>query len=367
MQSGALVATLPGHRACLFPDGRILTWSAHWSNFDHNLYVWDLWDRQNTSQLATLNGHRSDIRGAQILDDGRILSWSRDRTLRLWNGDNGEQLSILNGHHGDIKGAFSLPDGRILSWSHDCTLRLWNGESGDLLFILEGHTKLVTGAMELSDRNLLSWSEDGTLRLWDGQSGAPLAILEGHSYHIVGALELPDERILSWAEDGTLRLWDGQSGASLAILKGHAYRIKGALELPDGRILSWSEVESLLWDGQRGQLVSGPLWQLDLPWLAPQFLHHRLALEAPQAISGQSAAWADGKTAGITSCTRAAPACWHGPSAVESHVLSPEGILVVSLNSGHVFCLQLFRGAQRITLEDYETGRSPLVDGPVQR
>lgn len=33
MQSGALVATLPGHRACLFPDGRILTWSAHWSNF----------------------------------------------------------------------------------------------------------------------------------------------------------------------------------------------------------------------------------------------------------------------------------------------------------------------------------------------
>ena len=367
MQSGALVATLPGHRACLFPDGRILTWSAHWSNFDHNLYVWDLWDRQNTSQLATLNGHRSDIRGAQILDDGRILSWSRDRTLRLWNGDNGEQLSILNGHHGDIKGAFSLPDGRILSWSHDCTLRLWNGESGDLLFILEGHTKLVTGAMELSDRNLLSWSEDGTLRLWDGQSGAPLAILVGHSYHIVGAMELPDERILSWAEDGTLRLWDGQSGASLAILKGHAYRIKGALELPDGRILSWSGVESLLWDGQRGQLVNGPLWQLDLPWLAPQFLHHRLALEAPQAISGQSAAWADGKTAGITSCTRAAPACWHGSSAVESHVLSPGGVLVVSLESGHVFCLQLYRGARRITLEDYESGSSHLVDGPVQR
>jgi hypothetical protein len=31
-----------------------------------------------------------------------------------------------------------------------------------------------------------------------------------------------------------------------------------------------------------------------------------------------------------------------------------EGILVVTLDSGHVFCLHLYRGARRITIQECE-------------
>ena len=51
----------------------------------------------------------------------------------------------------------------------------------------------------------------------------------------------------------------------------------------------------------------------------------------------------------------AGPVCY-GHSAVDSHAILPEGILVVSFASGHVFCLQLYRGSRRITVEECEHG-----------
>ena len=48
-----------------------------------------------------------------------ILSWSRDKTLRIWSAKTGECLSELKGHKGHVYGAKVLSDGRILSWSGD--------------------------------------------------------------------------------------------------------------------------------------------------------------------------------------------------------------------------------------------------------
>ncbi|MCI4665504.1 MAG: hypothetical protein MRY74_12350, partial [Neomegalonema sp.] len=59
-----------------------------------------------------------------ILADGRILSWSFDKTLRLWSA-KGAEIAVLEGHRGDVLGAEILADGRILSWSNDDTLRIW--------------------------------------------------------------------------------------------------------------------------------------------------------------------------------------------------------------------------------------------------
>jgi WD40 repeat protein len=156
---------------------------------------------------------------------------------------------------------------------------------------------------------------------------------------------------MSW--DNTLRLWNGHSGTLLAILDRHTNAVTGAMELSDGQILSWSGDEALVWDGQSGQVVCGPIRHSDLPWDFPQLLFDWLSVDSPHSISGQSFAWGYRHTAGITS-GQAGPACWHGQSAVKSHFLSPKGNLVVSLDSGYVFSLQIYRGARRITVEDYE-------------
>jgi len=63
-------------------------------------------------------GHTNDVNGASELRDGRLLSWSKDNTLRLWSSE-GEELRVLTGHTNTVWGARELSDGRILSWSYD--------------------------------------------------------------------------------------------------------------------------------------------------------------------------------------------------------------------------------------------------------
>ncbi len=338
-----------------------------WSKRDKTLRLWD-----ERSGAGHANRETTFTRRAQALklSDGRILSWFSNNYLGLWDGQTCGLIAILEGHTDRVMGALELSDGRLLSWSSDLTLRLWDGLSGAPLATLEGHTGPVENVLELSDGHLLSWSQRGvdrTLRLWEGQTGVPLATLDGHKRSVIDVLQLSDGRLLSWSWDHSLRLWDGLSGAPIAILEGHTDKVDGALELSDGRLLSWSVNEALSWGGHSGQPIHGPIRRSDLPWETPELLH-RLHVDSPQKISGQSVGWAYGNRAGIVSrIAWAGPACWHGNSAIESHALLPQGILVISLASGHVFCLQLYRGAQRITLEDYESGSSPLVDGPIQR
>jgi len=80
---------------------------------------------------CSFEGHTDWVVGAIIRDDGTILSWSRDETLRLWSRD-GEPLKVLEGHIERIKGAIIRGDGTILSWSRDGTLRLWSRDGEPL-------------------------------------------------------------------------------------------------------------------------------------------------------------------------------------------------------------------------------------------
>ena len=157
--------------------------------------------------------------------------------------------------------------------------------------------------------------------------------------------------------DKTLRLWDGQSGVLLATLAGHTSYVNGAQVHPDGRLLSCSQDGTLrLWNGQSGEPIGEPISESDLPWVEPSLLFHRNGSRSPTGNCRQTTRWSLANTGGIATCAGPiAPACWHGNSSrVAARDLLREGILVVTLESGHVFCLQLYRGTRRITIQDYE-------------
>lgn len=237
----------PVHGALPLDDGRLLSWS-----FDKTLRLWD--DRGTC--LAVLQGHTDYIWGALALTDGRLLSWSSDKTLRLWDNLSGACLASLEGHAGKVEGALELPEGRLLSWSSDKTLRLWDYRRCMSLAVLSGHTSGISGAIILTDGRLLSWA-DRMFHFWDSHSGQCLAVLEGDTDWLYGALELVDGRLLSWGSDTTLRLWNGLSYKCLAVLKGHTQTVSGALALADGRLLSRSEDQTLrLWNGNNGECLA---------------------------------------------------------------------------------------------------------------
>ena len=233
-------------------DGRLLTWS-----YDKTARLW----AADGAPGPVLEGHTELVSGALQLADGRLLTWSHDKTARLWAAD-GAPGPVLNGHTNFVFGALQLADGRLLTWSGDTTARLWaaDGAPGP---VLNGHTNFVLGALQLADGRLLTWSEDKTARLW-AADGAPGPVLESHNESVSGALQLADGRLLTWSHDKTARLW-AADGAPGPVLKGHTNFVLGALQLADGRLLTWSyDGAARLWaaDGAPGPVLKGHTGQV---------------------------------------------------------------------------------------------------------
>ena len=126
----------------------------------------------------------------------------------------------------------------------------------------------------------------------------------------------------------------------------------GATELADGHILSWAGVETLrLWAAEGTAVGEWPLSQ-----------------EAPDAVlagyfeaEGRGALVRCGVPVRTTrGHVSVAGAVWHATAAPGAHAFLEDGTVVVTLASGHVFCLQLHHGARRVTAaEATELARAP--------
>ncbi|TAJ84534.1 TIR domain-containing protein [Reyranella sp.] len=220
----------PVRGALVLANGRVLSWSQK--------DTLRLWDAATHAPVGRAMYH-DEIRGALELTNGRLLSWSFNDTLRQWNADTGMQIGPTMQHDDRVVGALELADGRLLSWSEDKTLRLWDAATGRQIGPAMSHDDKVWEALVLADGRLLSWSEDKTLRLWDAGTGAQIGPALCHDGPVSGVLVLSDGRLLSWSEDKTLRLWDAATGAQLGPAMSHDGKVGGALELADGRLLSW--------------------------------------------------------------------------------------------------------------------------------
>jgi hypothetical protein len=241
--------------------------------------------------------HSGPVNGAALTnDEGRILSWSQDGTLRMWDVRTGQQIGPtmqheaigpFMRHEAGVNGAIlTMNERRILSWSQDATLRQWDVATGQQIGPAMRHCCLtfppdggVRGAtLTIDEGRILSWSQDGLLRQWDVATGQQIGpsmwhepldarpppydeLLEPES-SVVGVILAEDERrILSWSSDGTLRLWDVATGHEI----GPAMRRGGSLSFAiltkdHGRFLSWSARNTLrLWDVASGQQIGSAM------------------------------------------------------------------------------------------------------------
>ena len=225
---------------------------------DNTLRVWNLVSGES---LHTLEGHEDYVEAVAITPDGRqVVSGSVDKSLRVWDLASGECLRTLEGHTGGVTAVVITPDGRqVVSGSWDNTLRVWDLASGECLRTLEGHKlEVVAVAITPDGRQVISGSLDGTLRVWDLASGEYLHTLKGHKDWVNAVAISPDRRrVVSGSMDTMLRVWNLASGDCLHTLEGHKFKVDAVAITPDGRqVVSGSEDNTLrVWDMESGECL----------------------------------------------------------------------------------------------------------------
>jgi WD40 repeat protein len=229
----------------VLPDGRVLS-----ASDDKTLRLWDV---DTGVEIRRFEGHLDRVTAVVAFSNGRAISGSADNTLRLWDVETGEEIRCIEGPTGALGGIESvvvLGDGRVLSSASDYTLRLWDVESGKELRRFEGHEFIITAVIVLPDgRRALSASGDETFRLWDLETGAKLASYPACEPGCWSLEALPDGRVVSGWSDNTIRMWDVETGEECGRFEGHAERILALAVLPNGRLLSGSRDSTLrLWN-----------------------------------------------------------------------------------------------------------------------
>jgi hypothetical protein len=199
----------------------------------------------------------SAVNALMALSDGRIISGSDDKVIRIWNTVSGSCIASLEGHEDPVISLAVLGNGCLASGSDDETIRLWDLESGKCTAVLKGHTGGVASLVPVYNGCLASGSADATIRLWDTASGRCTGVLKGHEDWVFSLALLEDARLASGSDDNTIRLWDLKTGVCNFVLQGHEDSVSSLVVLRDGRIASGSRDETIrLWDQENGECIA---------------------------------------------------------------------------------------------------------------
>ncbi|KAI7886705.1 WD40 repeat-like protein [Lichtheimia hyalospora FSU 10163] len=191
------------------------------------------WDMATYQCIGSLKGHTGSVLCLKY-DDQVLISGSSDATVIVWDIQQCQPLRQLQGH---TSGVFDIcyNNQYIVSASKDTTIRIWDFNTGALVRVIQGHSGPVN-SIQLYGDYLVSGSGDGTIMMWDITTGACIRQYLGHE-HGVTCIRFDGKRIVSGSNDQTVRVWDAETGVCTMVLCGHTGLVR-ALQFDDEKIVS---------------------------------------------------------------------------------------------------------------------------------
>jgi WD40 repeat protein/serine/threonine protein kinase len=139
---------------------------------DHAVSVWDGASVHRIFS-ATVAG---SIRVAVPSPDGKRIAGGGEGSgdIEVWDAGSGQLLAVLKGHSAAVDALAFSPDGsRIVSGSRDKSLRVWDAATYDPLLVMGDHEEAIASvAFSPDGARIYSASPEGTVRVWETRTGA---------------------------------------------------------------------------------------------------------------------------------------------------------------------------------------------------
>ncbi len=264
-----------------------------------------LYETATSKKLHSLSGHQATVMVVDFDSAGqRLISLSRDHTVRAWQVSTGEQLwqaqvgaapDSLQASFAFVRSLAFSPDGKSVACSLDSTVHLLDAATGKEL------RKYQYGQSVYA----LAWSPDGSqvalvgglgapdVALWDTRTGLLSRSWKSPQSGIFGIAFSPDGRFLATGGDihgSSVYVWEWATGGKVASFDGHHSGVWKVVFSPDNRTLASGGGDSsiLLWDMTR-RMRDGKLPPAAVS--ATRFEHLWENLADPDAAVGHAAIW----------------------------------------------------------------------------
>ncbi|HSE24192.1 MAG TPA: caspase family protein, partial [Pyrinomonadaceae bacterium] len=182
---------------------------------DQRVEVWDL----EKKQARYFAGHSQEI-SSVVLGKDRLITGSRDKTIRIWDLNSGAAIRTLKSP-GEVNGLALNSSGDVLAAANsDGTITCWDIVNGVSVRTLKDHTNEVLCVRFSADGNkLASASADRSVIVWDLQTGLKIHQLQGSIDAVTSVVFSQNSKwILSASYDGTILLWQAATGKLMATL-----------------------------------------------------------------------------------------------------------------------------------------------------
>ncbi len=148
-----------------------------------------------------------------LAPDGKLLSFSKDATIRTWDVKTGEAVGRLAVEQDLNAAGFAVSrDGRLLAVTSSAmnAIHVYERATGKLILKLSVEPKLGKHLVFSPDGHWLARADrfDGVFQVWDVSTGR--TVLKGKhkvAYGIACTFS-PDGRQFAASDDGAVRFWD---------------------------------------------------------------------------------------------------------------------------------------------------------------
>jgi WD40 repeat protein len=234
---------------------------------DNRICVFNLNEDEKEGQgkaIRQFSGHVNEVFGLKLSSNQeRMLSASRDHTVRVWDFESGTQIRNFNEHTGWVFSAEFFPesnDSLVASASFDSLIKIWDTRTPDShsVHTLEGHTNAANcvSVSLFNDRHLWSSGNDGQLILWDIRSHASVIRHQNQAavFHHIPLAHSAEEQVLACSQLSNVNVWNKQQVAKSFL--GHTDWVKTARAVGNVLVTGSNDRSAKVWDIPSGNCLA---------------------------------------------------------------------------------------------------------------